>query len=158
MRFLTATCFVLMAASCGAAAPTDQQKTVTLPAAPVVTDVWAPPSPTGVVVGAGYLTIRNGGREDALVGASTARAGRVEIHEMAMDGDVMRMRAADKIDLPAGGEITLAPGGQHLMFYELTSPFTAGETIEITLRFEHAPEIVVPMQVRAREGAHSGGH
>ena len=125
----------------------------------MVTDAWAAPSPAGVAVAAGFLTIANTqDSADALLAVSTARAGRVEIHEMAMDGEVMRMRAIERLEIAAGGQAALAPGGQHLMFYDIAAPLTVGESFELTLQFEHAGEMIVPMQVRARESGHGQGH
>src|SRR5690606_28257843 len=76
-------------------------------------------------VAGGYLTIANGGAEaDRLISATSPAAGRSELHEMKMEGDVMRMTALENgIDIPAGGTVTLAPGGLHIMFMDLAQPF-----------------------------------
>ena len=75
-----------------------------------------------------------GGR---LVAASSPLAEAVEIHEMAMDGDVMRMRALpDGLVLPAGTSVVLKPGGLHLMLLGLTRPLSAGDTVPVTLVVE----------------------
>jgi hypothetical protein len=71
----------------------------------------------------------------------------VEIHAMSMDGDVMRMRQIDGIDLPAGGMVELKPGGFHLMFMELKAPLQAGTRFPLTLRFEKAGELAVTVAV-----------
>ena len=73
-----------------------------------------------------------------LVGASSPVAGVTEIHEMRMEGQVMRMRAVDGLDLPAGQEVQLKPGGYHVMLMELKQPLKAGETVPITLVIERA--------------------
>ena len=73
-----------------------------------------------------------------LVGASSPVAGVTEIHEMRMDGQVMRMRAIDGLDLPAGQAVQLKPGGYHVMLMELKQPLKAGETVPITLVIERA--------------------
>lgn len=106
----------------------------------------APPS--APVVG-GYVVIANGGEaDDALVAAATPVAGRVELHEMAMDGDVMRMRElAGGIPVPAGGTVALRPGGPHLMLTDLGGPITAGETRDVILTFASGAEITVPFTV-----------
>ena len=116
-------------------------------------------------VGGGYMTIANGGAaEDRLVAVATPAAGRTEIHEMAMDGDVMRMRPLDDgLPIPAGGTVTLEPGGAHVMFMELAGPLAEGDEIDVTLTFEGAGEVTVTMPVVARGAAghgseHGSGH
>ncbi len=73
-----------------------------------------------------------------LVGASSPVAGITEIHEMRMDGQVMRMRAIDGLDLPAGQAVQLKPGGYHVMLMDLKQPLKEGETVPITLVIERA--------------------
>ena len=104
-------------------------------------------------VGGGFMTLTNtGDTDDRLVAASSPVAGRVEIHEMAMDGDVMRMRElADGLAIPAGETVELKPGGYHVMFMDLAGPLVAGETAEITLTFEQAGDVTLTMPIRARD-------
>jgi len=71
-----------------------------------------------------------------LVEARSPVAGVVEIHEMKMEGDVMRMRAVPGIDLPAGKAVELRPGGYHVMLMSLKQTLVAGEAVPITLVFE----------------------
>jgi copper(I)-binding protein len=126
------------------------------PAGIAVEDPWAAQTPGGVDVSAGYLVITNGGAaDDQLISASSPRASRVEIHEMAMDGAVMRMRPVDALVVPAHGQTELAPGGQHLMFFGVTQPFVQGETVEVHLVFATAGEVVESLPVR--QGATHGG-
>jgi copper(I)-binding protein len=73
-----------------------------------------------------------------LVAAASPVAKIVEIHEMAMDGGVMKMRAIPKLDLPAGKPTELKPGGYHVMLMALQKPLTEGESVPITLTFEDA--------------------
>jgi periplasmic copper chaperone A len=68
-----------------------------------------------------------------LVGASTPVAGIAQVHEMKMEGDVMRMRPVGKLDLPAGQPVELKPGGYHVMLQELKQPLVAGTTVPLTL-------------------------
>jgi copper(I)-binding protein len=89
-----------------------------------------------------------------LVSASSPVAGVVEIHEMRMDGDVMRMRALPRgLDLPAGKAVELAPGGYHLMLMDLKQPLKAGDTVAVTLVIEGADQqrqtLVVQAPVKA---------
>ncbi len=82
------------------------------------------------------ITSAQGGR---LVGASSPVAGTAEIHEMAMEGDVMKMRALPNgLPLPAGKPVDLAPGSYHVMLLDLKRPLKAGETVPVTLVVENA--------------------
>ncbi len=80
------------------------------------------------------ITAAQGGK---LVSAASPVAGVVEIHEMAMDGNTMKMRAlANGLDLPAGKAVELKPGGYHVMLMDLKAPLKAGESVELTLVVE----------------------
>ncbi len=112
---------------------------------------WARPTLAGQSVGGGYLAIRNTGSvADRLLGATTAGAATVELHEMRMDGDVMRMREIKALELPAGKVITLAPGGLHLMLTGLTVPLKLGDKLPVRLRFEKAGEVDVVFHVESK--------
>ena len=76
-----------------------------------------------------------GGR---LVSASSPVAGVVEIHEVVMDGNVMKMRAIASLDLPAGKAVELKPGGHHVMLMDLKQGLQAGQSVPITLVVEGA--------------------
>ncbi|WGR63562.1 DUF1775 domain-containing protein (plasmid) [Paracoccus ferrooxidans] len=117
-------------------------------------------TPPGAPVAGGFLTIANGGAEDRLVAAHADFAGRTEIHEMAMEGEVMRMRQLPEgLAIPAGATVELKPGGYHLMFMELKQPLVEGETVNVTLSFEKAGEVSLPLAVGPRNAgaAHQGG-
>lgn len=73
--------------------------------------------------------------DSALVSASSPVAGLVEVHEMAMDGGVMKMRAIPQLPLPAGKTVSLKPGGYHVMLMDLKGPLKEGETVPIALTF-----------------------
>jgi len=150
--------FVLFVAACGApqADAPSAQNTDHL----TVRDAWIAPTPGGVDVSAGYVTIVNAtGAEDRLIALSSPRAARTEIHEMSMDNGVMRMRAVDGgLAVPAGATLTLGPGGQHLMFFGVTQPFAEGETIPVTLTFAQAGDIAVQMPVQRTAPVAHGGH
>ncbi|PZO55393.1 MAG: hypothetical protein DCF16_03010 [Alphaproteobacteria bacterium] len=152
--------FFALALACAACTPAPEQSDTTVaPAGRLeVRDAWAAPTPNGVDVSAGYLTIINGGSEaDRLIGAESARAGRVEVHEMIMDGAVMQMRPIQALEIGAGETASLAPGGAHLMFYEVTEPFTEGQTVSVRLQFERAGAVDINLPVR-RAAAHGAGH
>lgn len=104
----------------------------------------------GQQVAGGFLTIENKGNSaDQLVSASSPAAGEVQLHEMAMEGNVMKMRQVKDIAVPAGGSVDLKPGGYHLMFLNLKGPFVAGETIPVKLKFAKAGEIEAKFPVNA---------
>ena len=106
-------------------------------------------------VGGGFLVIENNGADDRLVAAASDVAGEVQIHEMAMQGDVMRMRQlVDGLPIPAGETVELMPGGYHIMFMKLQQPLVEGEAFDVTLTFENAGEITVPVEVRSKRASH----
>lgn len=113
---------------------------------------YATPTPTGLTTGAVYFrAIENRGHAaDRLLGASTPRAERVEIHLSTMDGNVMRMRAIEALELPAGAGVRLRHGeaGAHLMLFGLSAPLRDGERFPLTLRFEHAGSVEVKVWVQ----------
>jgi copper(I)-binding protein len=106
-------------------------------------------------VGGGFLTIANTGTEaDRLVSAEAAIAKDTQIHEMAMEGDVMKMRQlADGIEIPAGETVTLAPGGLHIMFMGLNTALVEGETVPVTLTFEKTGSVTVDLAIGAAAAA-----
>lgn len=129
------------------------------PGALEVRDAWAAPTPNGVDVAAGFLTIANPtGEPDRLLAASSPRAARVEVHEMTMTDGVMQMRRVEALAVAANGEAVLAPGGAHLMFYGVAQPFVEGEEISVQLTFEHAGAVNVMLPVRNQLTGHGGGH
>lgn len=113
-------------------------------------------------VGGGFVTIENEGPEaDRLISATSPAAAEVQIHEMAVDGDVMKMRRlTDGVELPAGATVVLSPGGYHLMFMGLNQAFVQGETVPVTLTFEKAGtvEIALPVLGAAADAAPSAEH
>ncbi|WP_394153818.1 copper chaperone PCu(A)C [Loktanella salsilacus] len=109
-------------------------------------------------VAGGFLTVTNAGTvDDTLIAAATTISGDTQIHEMAMQGDVMRMRELPEgLPIPAGETVTLQPGGYHLMFMDLNHPLIEGEVIAVTLTFENAGQIdvVLPVGATAAKMAH----
>lgn len=100
-------------------------------------------------VGAGYLTIVNGGAEaDRLVSATSAVTPHVELHTMTTEGGMMKMeQLSEGIELPAGETVSLAPGGLHIMFIGPEQPFVEGECVEVVLSFEKAGDLPVRLNV-----------
>ena len=100
--------------------------------------------------GAGFLSISNrGAAADRLLSATTPAARAVELHTMLRDGDVMRMRAVEAVEIPPGQTVALRPGGLHMMLVGLSRPLREGETVPVTLRFERAGEVRVDLAVQA---------
>ncbi len=114
--------------------------------------------PNQPVAGA-FLTITNmGDEDDTLIAVSADFAERGEVHEMAMEGDTMKMRElADGLVIPAGETVELKPGSYHLMFMKLQVPLIEGEMVEATLEFEKAGSITIPFSIQGK-GAKSMDH
>ena len=112
-----------------------------------IDDPKARPTVAGQPVGGAFMTIVNKGAADRLLSATTAAAATVQMHVMAMDGDVMTMREVDAVDLPAGQKVEFKPGGFHLMLMGLKAPLKLGDKFAMTLRFEKAGEVVVTVHV-----------
>jgi copper(I)-binding protein len=124
-----------------------------------VSQGWAPVTPAGARVAAGYIAVSNaGGEADALIAVESPRAKSVEIHEMVKDGDMMSMRRMPALEIPAGGEVQLAPGGTHLMFFDPAGAFADGELITVTLTFKKAGKLDVKLLVRPRDAAADSSH
>ena len=111
----------------------------------------------GQQVAGGFMKIENKGGVDQLISASSPVAGEVQLHEMAMEGNVMKMRQVKDIAVPAGATVELKPGGLHLMFMNIKAPLAAGETVPVKLKFAKAGEVEVKMPVNAM-GNPGGGH
>jgi copper(I)-binding protein len=115
---------------------------------------------------AGYLTIRNNGTDnDWLVAATSDLARKTELHSMTMDNGVMRMRQVEGgIPVPAGGTVTLAPGGYHIMLIGLKAPLHAGQAYDVTLDFRHAGPMTItgtavkPAEISIGSGAMTHVH
>ena len=103
----------------------------------------------GARAGAAYLRIVNAGAEaDRLIGVSSPVAARVELHSHKMQDGAMRMRRIDAVAVPAGEAAELQPGGDHVMLIGLAGPPEQGGTFPLTLVFEKAGRIAVPVAVR----------
>lgn len=127
---------------------------------------WVRPAGEGAPVSAAYgLLVNLTDEPDTLIAAATDAAGVVELHEMQMDGDVMRMRPVDGgITVAPHGFTELAPGGLHLMLLALPAPLEAGSTVDIVLTFEHAGDVALALPVLDPSAAgethsdHAAGH
>ena len=112
-----------------------------------VTGAWSRATPPGAEVGAVYLSL-DSAAGDKLVGVSSPVAAEAQVHEMRMDGTVMRMRELPGgLPLPAHQVVTLEPGGLHIMLMGLKAPLKQGGTVPLHLVFQSAPpvDVVVPV-------------
>jgi copper(I)-binding protein len=126
-----------------------------------IVDPWIPAPPKGADVAGGYMTIRNtGSAPDRLIGGTADGTGRVEVHEMTMDDNVMRMRPVQGgLEIKPGATVALTPGSLHLMLTGLTRPLAQGQRVKGSLQFEKAGKIdvqygVEPMGATGASAAH----
>jgi copper(I)-binding protein len=132
----------------------------------VITQAWSRATPGGAKIAGGYLTIENkGAAADRLIGGSADIAGKVQVHEMTTSNGVMTMRPLDNgLTIEPGKTVKLAPGGYHLMLFDLKSPLKQGDKLPVTLEFEKAGKVKLSLDVQgvgaqAPAGAvYSGGH
>ncbi len=112
---------------------------------------WSRATPASAPTAGGYMTLTNKGTEpDRLIAVESAAAGRAELHEMKMDGSIMRMRELEKgVALAPGATVELKPGGYHVMFMQLKEPLKKGQSVPVVLVFEKAGRISVDMRVEA---------
>jgi copper(I)-binding protein len=109
----------------------------------------------GAQVAGGYLTITNTGQtDDRLIAVSSERSSKAQIHEMAMDGNVMIMRELPEgLEIPAHESVKLAPGGYHLMLMDIAEPLKEGQVSKVTLNFEKSG----PVEIEVIVGPVAGG-
>jgi periplasmic copper chaperone A len=126
----------------------------------VVGHPWTRSTPGAATVGAGYVKITNNGKvSDRLTGGSFDGAGALEVHEMKMEGDIMKMRQLkDGFEIAPGATVELKPGGNHLMFTGLNSPITEGPKRKGTLVFEKAGAIDVEFAIEPIAASGSVDH
>jgi periplasmic copper chaperone A len=116
----------------------------------VISQAWSRATPGGAKTGGGFLTIENkGSAPDKLIGASADGAGKIEVHEMAMNDGVMKMRPVEGgLTIDPGKTVKLAPGGYHLMMMDLKAPLKQGDKLPLTLQFEKAGKVAVTLDVQ----------
>jgi periplasmic copper chaperone A len=114
-----------------------------------VSEPWVRAGLAGMTTAA-YMTISNAGAvPDRLVSTEFALADEVQLHTTRLEGSQMRMvPLTDGLAVPAGGQARLAPGGSHLMMMGLKRDLTAGERVDLVLRFENAGPVTVTAEVR----------
>lgn len=148
-RWIVSLAIVIIVAACSGAG-TSAAPSGAASSAPTVSGAWVRPPMGASLPAAGYLTITGGSAADALIRAASPVAGEVQIHEtMAGMSGMTGMQPVDRIEIPAGGTVRLEPGGYHLMLMDLTEMPAVGSTVELTLTFETAGDVVVQAEVRA---------
>jgi copper(I)-binding protein len=111
-----------------------------------------------VPTAAAYGMIHNTGGADRLVGVSCACAAAVTMHQTVTTGGVARMVEEKAVTIPAGGMVSFAPGGRHMMLTGLKAPLRAGAKTPMVLRFEKAGEVKVTFNVVGAPSATHQGH
>lgn len=109
---------------------------------------WARATPGGAKIGAAFVEVKAPhGVSDRLVGARSPIAAAVELHDHVKEGNVIKMRRVDAIEVPDGGSVTLMPGSYHLMLVGLKAPLAEGATVDVTLVFEKAGEVTLTLPI-----------
>lgn len=108
---------------------------------------WARATAGPARSGAAFLTIHNSGAADRLLAASGEVAERIEFHTHRMEGDIIKMRRVEAVEVPAGGTARLQPGSYHIMLIGLDEPLKEGDRFPLTLTFEKAGETTVEVAV-----------
>lgn len=110
---------------------------------------WIREAPPNAPVRAGYVELLNAGDAELVVtGARSEAFGAIEIHEMAGEGDMMRMRRLRDLTMAAGETVSLEPGGKHLMLFRPTRPLAAGDVVEVVLELAEGDSVTVELQQR----------
>jgi len=109
---------------------------------------WVRGTVVGQTTAGAYMELTSGQRA-SLLGAESPAAGSAEIHEMRMEGNVMRMRAVPRLELPPGKTVELKPGGHHMMLVDLKRPLRKGDLIPIRLKVELSDKTIRTIQVLA---------
>ena len=123
----------------------------------VVTDPWVRATVAGQKATGLFVELKSP-TAARLTGGSSPVAATVEVHEMRMDGGVMRMRAVDALPLPAGQAVALKPGGYHVMLMGLKDSVKPGDTVPVTLSIERDGGKVEALEIKAPARAKPGGH
>ena len=149
-------CAAALLALLAAPAPAQEVKAGDL----VITQPWSRATPGGAKIAGGFVTIENkGAAPDRLISGAGDVAGKVEIHEMAMNNGVMTMRPLDKgLVIEPGKTVKLAPGGYHLMLMDLKQPFKQGDKVPVTLEFEKAGKVALSLDVQGVGAQAPAGH
>ncbi len=133
--------------------------TATCSAQVTVSDAWARATAPGQKIAGAYLKITSA-TPAYLVGGSSPAARVVEVHQMTMANNVMKMRPVARLELPAGTAVELKPGGYHLMLVDVVRPLVKGDSVPLTLKVEDKHGRRHDVEVKAVVGdlVAAGGH
>lgn len=107
--------------------------------------------------GAAYFTLKGGAADETLVEVTSPQAIRAEMHDSGMEGGVMKMRPiAGGVAVPAGGEVRFAPGGKHVMLFDINPAVKSGGTMKLVFRYANAPTVEVDAKVMGAGDAMPG--
>ncbi len=109
---------------------------------------WVRATPGGSTITAAFMEIKSEAG-DKLTGAKSAAAGRVEVHTHIMDGEVMKMRRVESLEIAKGDSKVLKPGGDHIMLFDVKQPLKEGDQVKLILTFQNAGDIEVDATVEA---------
>ena len=127
-----------------------------------INDTYMVETPATFPAAAIYMIVSNRtGETDRMIDFKTNRAGRVELHTMAIENDIMRMRRVENFEFPSNWDNTvyaLSPKGDHIMLFDMPSDFVAGEEFTGTAIFEKSGEIPVTITVKSRDDVHKHNH
>ncbi|MEP6942036.1 MAG: copper chaperone PCu(A)C [Betaproteobacteria bacterium] len=104
--------------------------------------------PGARAAGVFFVVDNTGAKPDALIGVASPAAASAELHQMTMDGSVMKMRAMTAIDVPARGRLELKPGSYHVMLVDLVQPIKVGDKVPLKLTFRDAGSIDIVLHVQ----------
>jgi len=113
-----------------------------------VVDAWSRPTPLRTDVGVAYFMIRNAGKGDRLLRASSPVAKRAELHVSVMKDGVMKMEGLASVDVGSGAQVAFEPSGRHVMLLGLKRPLKEGDVFPLTLTFANAGAVQVRVRVR----------
>ena len=120
--------------------------------APAVSNAWVRLPAVPGRPAAAYFTLTGGTGDDALVSVSTPAAKRTELHETMEHDGVMSMAEIENVPLAAGAQMDFAPGGKHVMLFDVSPDLAAGDTTELTATFRNGPAVTVPATLVAPGG------
>ena len=155
MKFLSLVSVVFLALAASSASARDYKL-----GSLVIDHPWSRATPKGAAVAGGYMKITNTGTTpDRLTGGATEAAKKFEIHEMKMEGAVMKMRELPNgVEIPPGATVELKPGSYHIMMTTLARPFVKGDRVKASLTFEKAGKVDIEFAVDAAGGSGAQEH
>jgi periplasmic copper chaperone A len=127
-----------------------------------ISSPWSRATPNGAQTAVGYMTIKNNGTtSDRLIGGSVDVADRFQLHSMAMESGIAKMRELSSIEIKPGQTIEFKPGSSHVMFVNLNHPLSKGEHVVGILVFERAGKVRIEYSVEgigSRQGPQDMEH